>query len=389
MKKVLIVTTVSGFVPQFEMKNVRILQEMGYEVHYASNFQNVSYGVDNHRLDGTGVVRHQVDFARSPFDMKSNQKAYQQLKKVMKEQTFTFIHCHTPVGAVVARLVARPYRKRGTKVIYTAHGFHFYKGAPLKFWLVSYPMEWWLAHDTDVLITINEEDFQNAKKLPVGKNYGKRGKVYKIDSVGIDLETYHSVFVTKEEKRKEFGIPNDAFVLVSIGELNWNKNHAVVVEALGKLKKDNIYYLICGEGIEKIPLKEQAKCLGIEQQVILTGFRSDIPEILKAADAMAFPSLREGLGLVAIEAMASGVPVIALDNRGTREYMKDGINGYIVWKNTAEEIAKAIQTLYQLPKKEYEIMRQNCFKTATRFSSVQVSKTMQQIYKELDNTKEK
>ena len=385
MKKVLIVTTVSGFVPQFEMKNVQILQEMGYEVHYASNFQNVSYGMDNHRLDGTGVVRHQVDFARSPFDMKSNPKAYWQLKKVMQEHQFTLVHCHTPVGAVVARLVAKPYRKQGTKVIYTAHGFHFYKGAPWKFWLVSYPIEWWLAYHTDVLITINEEDFQNAKKLPVGKKYSKNGKVYKIDSVGIDLELYQSVVVTKEEKRREFGIPNNAFVIVSVGELNWNKNHAIVVEAIGKLEKDNIYYLICGEGIEKIPLKEQAKRLGIEKQVILTGFRNDISEILKTADVMAFPSLREGLGLVAIEAMASGVPVIASDNRGTREYMRDGVNGYVVWNNTAEEIANAIQTLYELPKEKYEIMQQNCLETAKRFSSVQVSKKMRQIYKELDN----
>ena len=385
MKKVLIVTTVSGFVPQFEMNNVRILQQMGYEVHYASNFQNVSYGVDNHRLDGTGVVRHQVDFVRSPFDMKSNGKAYGQLKKVMQEHFFILVHCHTPVGAVVARLVARTYRKQGTKVIYTAHGFHFYKGAPLKFWLVSYPMEWWLAYHTDVLITINEEDFQNAKKLPVGKKYNKNGTVYKIDSVGIELKTYQSIVVTKEEKRKELGIPNDAFVVVSIGELNWNKNHAIVVEAIGKLKKDNIYYLICGEGIEKNTLKEQAKRLGIEKQVLLTGFRDDIPEILKTADVMAFPSLREGLGLVAIEAMASGVPVIASDNRGTREYMRDGWNGYVVSKNTAEELAKAIQMVYQLPKKEYEMMQQHCLETAKRFSNVQVSKVMRQIYEELDS----
>ncbi len=385
MKKVLIVTTVSGFVPQFEMNNVRILQEMEYEVHYASNFQNVSYGMDNHRLDGTGVVRHQVDFARSPFDIKSNPKAYWQLKKIMKEHQFALVHCHTPVGAVLARLVAKSYRKQGTKVIYTAHGFHFYKGAPWKFWLVSYPMEWWLAYHTDVLITINEEDFENAKKLPIGKKYNKNGKVYKIDSVGIDLERYQSIVVTKEEKRREFGIPNNAFIIVSVGELNWNKNHAIVVEAIGKLKKDNIYYLICGEGIEKIPLKEQAKRLGIEKQVLLTGFREDIPEILKTADVMAFPSLREGLGVVAIEAMASGVPVIASDNRGTREYMRDGWNGYVVSKNTAEEVAKAIQMVYQLPKKEYEMMQQNCLETAKRFSSIQVSKKMRQIYKELDN----
>ena len=384
MKKALIVTHVSGFVPQFEMNNVRILQEMGYEVHYASNFHNVSYGEDNDRLDGTGLRLHQIDFSRSPFDWKENTKAYLQLKQLMKEQKFVLVHCHTPVGGVLARMVAKSYRNKGTKVIYTAHGFHFYKGASLKFWLVSYPIERCLAHYTDVLITINEEDFQNAKKLSLGKRNGTKGKVYKIDSVGIDLAKYHSISVTKEEKRKELGIPRDAFLLVSVGELNWNKNHTVVVEALGRLKKENLHYFICGEGIEKVPLLEQAKRLGIEKQVTLAGFREDIPEILHIADGMVFPSLREGLGVVAIEAMASGVPVIALDNRGTREYMQDGVNGYVVWDNTAKEIAKAIQKLYQLPKKEYEIMQKHCLETAKRFSSVQVNQVMQNIYEGLE-----
>ena len=382
MKKALIVTHVSGFVPQFEMNNVCILQEMGYEVHYASNFNNVSYGKDNHRLDGTGIIRHQVDFVRSPFDIKNNQKAYRQLKRIMEYQHFDLVHCHTPVGGVLTRLVARHYREKGTKVIYTAHGFHFYKGASWKFWLVSYPIECWLSHYTDSLITINKEDFQNATKLVLGKRNGKRGNVYKIDSVGIDLIKYSSISVTREEKRKELHIPKDAFLLVSVGELNWNKNHKVVLEALGKLKEENLYYVICGEGIEKDSLKEQVKQLGIEKQVAFLGFREDIPEILKMADVMVFPSLREGFGMVALEAMASKVPVIALDNRGTREYMQDGKNGYIVWKNDVNDMADAILKIYQLPKKEYDTMKQNCLETAKQFNSDLVSKKMKQIYEE-------
>lgn len=388
MKKALIATHVSGFVPQFEMNNVRTLQELGYEVHYASNFNNVSYGTDNSRLEGTGIVCHQVDFARSPFDFKNNWQAYRQLKKVMQEQHFELVHCHTPVGAVYARLAARKYRKKGIRVIYTAHGFHFYKGAPLKFWLVSYPMEWLLAHYTDTLITINEEDYQNGKKLPLAKRNGKRGSVHKIDSVGIDLSKYKpdELYIsTRQEKRQEFHIPPEDFVLVSVGELNWNKNHAIVVEALGKLKEPKLHYIICGEGIEKVPLAEQAERLGISAQVQLPGFRKDIPDILKAADAMAFPSLREGLGLVAVEAMASGLPVIASDNRGTREYMQDGINGYVVWKNDVDGTAESIRTLHHMwtkDKASYHQMQQNCLKTAERFGSENVNRTMRQIYEE-------
>lgn len=383
MKKALIVTHVSGFVPQFEMNNVKILQEMGYEVHYASNFNNVSYGTDNSRLDGTGIVCHQVDFARSPFEIRNNQRALWQLKKVMKEHHFELVHCHTPVGGVYARLAARKHRKNGTKVIYTAHGFHFYKGAPLKFWLVSYPMEWILARVTDTLITINEEDYQSAKKLKLGKRNGRPGRVYKINSVGIDLKKYRQEDLAKIHK--EFSIPERDFVLVSVGELNWNKNHAVVVEALGRLKQKDITYIICGEGIEGIPLKEQAERLGIGDKVILTGFRNDIPDILKESDAMAFPSLREGLGLVAVEALASGVPVVASDNRGTREYMQDGVNGYVVWNNNAESMAEALNKLYLMWKNDtasYEDMRRQALKTAERFGSENVNETMRAVYLE-------
>ncbi|MBP3608727.1 MAG: glycosyltransferase family 4 protein [Lachnospiraceae bacterium] len=386
MKKALIVTHVSGFVPQFEMNNVRILQEMGYEVHYASNFHNVSYGTDNHRLDGTGIVRHQVDFARSPFEFKNNRRALRQLKQVMREQHYDVVHCHTPVGATYARLAAREHRKKRTRVIYTAHGFHFYKGAPLKFWLVSYPMEWLLAHVTDTLITINEEDFQNAKKFRLGKRNGRPGQVYKINSVGIDLKKYKSDKLYMRQKiRQELEIPMEAFVLVSVGELNWNKNHAVVLEALGRWKESSIYYIICGEGIEKESLKQQAERLGIGKQLCLTGFREDIPEILKAADAMAFPSLREGLGMVAVEALASGLPVVASDNRGTREYMQDGSNGYVVWNNAAEDMAVAIQKLYWVwceDKAGYAKMQQQALKTAEHFSSDIVNQTMRAIYSE-------
>lgn len=388
MKKALLVTHVSGFVPQFEMNNVRLLQELGYEVHYASNFQNVSYGADNQRLEGTGIICHQVDFARSPFDFKSNLCAYRQLNKILKEQYFELVHCHTPVGATYARIAARKYRRLGTKVCYTAHGFHFYKGAPLKFWMVSYPVEWLLAHITDVIITLNEEDFQNAKKFHLGGQKKQGEGVYKIDSVGIDLMKYQSSAMEEEiakiKIRTELVIPKDSFLLVSVGELNWNKNHTVVVKALGHLQELGIYYVICGEGIEKIPLQEQAKDFGIENQIKLPGFRQDIPDILKAADAMVFPSLREGLGLVAVESLASGVPVIASDNRGTREYMIDGVNGYVVWNNTAEEIAEAIKRLYFMwndDKPAYQKMQESCLETAKRFASNRVNKTMQEIYR--------
>lgn len=386
MKKVLIVTHVSGFVPQFEMNNVRILQELGYEVHYASNFNHVHYGVDNFRLEDTGIVCHQVDFSRSPFGIRANLQAYRQLKSVMREHFFELVHCHTPVGATYGRLVAGKYRKRGTRVLYTAHGFHFYKGAPLRFKVTSYPIEWWLAHVTDTLITINEEDFINAKKLPLAKRKEKRGSVYKINSVGIDTEWFRRVPETRERMRRELGLAPDTFVLISVGELNWNKNHAVVVEAVSRLKHLKLHYIICGDGIEIVPLAEQAKRLGIGDRVTLTGYRPDIPELLSAADVMVFPSLREGLGVAALEAMAAGVPVIASDNRGTREYMQDGVNGYVVPENDGAHIAKAIETMYHMPEGDYRRMQQSCLQTVERFGREPVSRLMREIYQEKEES---
>lgn len=384
MKKVLIVAHVSGFVPQFEMNNVRILQSLGYEVHYASNFRHVHYGEDNRHLEGTGIVQHQVDFSRSPFNVTDNLRAYRQLRQLMKQYRFEMVHCHTPVGAVYGRLAARKYRKKGTRVLYTAHGFHFYKGASFCNYMISYPMERLLARCTDTLITINEEDYRNACRFTLGKRDGRKGTVHKISGVGIDLARYEYAPGTRERMRIELGIAQDAFVLISVGELNRNKNHGVVVDALGRLKNKNIHYVICGEGEERDALTQQAERLGLGDSVTLTGFRTNIPELLSMADGMVFPSLREGLGMAALEALASGVPVIASDNRGTREYMQDGVNGYVVKENTPAGLAEAIERLYRLPEDAYKEMKCRCSETAERFGSEQVKRKMTAIYQDID-----
>ena len=278
MKKVLIVTTVSGFVPQFEMNNVHILQEMGYEVHYASNYHNVSYGVDNHRLDGTKIIRHQVDFCRSPFDVKANYMAYKQLKDIMEKETFSLLHCHTPVAGVLARFVARKQRKQGLKVIYTAHGFHFYKGAPLKYWLLFYPVECVLAWFTDVLITINKEDYKRAKRFC----WNKKTKVEFIHGAGIDIAYWSGQKLQRGEReairiktRQQLGITKEQFAILSVGELIPRKNHEVVIQVLAELKKElngPVRYFICGQGVLREELQNLAKKLGVLEEVTFLGY---------------------------------------------------------------------------------------------------------------------
>lgn len=331
MKKILIVSTVSRQFYLFEQGNIKVLKSLGYEVHGAANFED-----SNVRLDKLEIVRHHFDIQRSPFSFK-NIKAYKQLKKIMSTEKFDAVHCHSPMGGFLARLAAKSI---GIKtVIYTAHGFHFFKGAPLINWMVYYQVERWLAKYTDILITINKEDYQRAEKS------FKAGRVEYIPGVGIDTKKISEVIINKSEKRREVGISDNDFVILSVGELNKNKNHETVIRALGKLNNSKIHYLICGQGLLETYLKSLVTKLGLENQVHLLGFRKDVIEICKASDIFIFPSKREGLGLSALEAMACGLPIITSNIHGIVDYSVDEVTGYSLNPKDAEGFAKAIVNL--------------------------------------------
>ena len=315
-KKALLVTTVSGFVPQFEMNNVHILQEMGFEVHYAANYNNPSYGDDNRRLDGTGIVRHQVDFVRSPF-RSENLTAYKQLKNLMTDHRFQLVHCHTPMGSVLTRLAA--HSTKTGPVIYTAHGFHFYAGAPLKNWLFYYPVEKFLSRYTDQQICINHEDFKRASS-----RFHSRYTDY-IPGAGIDLSRIlEADSINKSEKKRQLKLPQDRKILLSSGELIRRKNHETVLRALAKLKisRDDFQYVICGHGELNDYLHQLASDLQIADHVTFLGYRTDILEVYRAADLFIFPSFQEGLPMALLEAMASGLPVLCSDIRGSNDLME-------------------------------------------------------------------
>lgn len=319
MKKVLLVTTVSGFVPQFELNNVRILQSLGYEVHYASNFHMPSYGDDNDRLKGTGIVCHQIDFVRSPFSPQ-NRKVYRQLKALMQTQSFSLVHCHTPMGGVMARLCA--HVTHTGPVIYTAHGFHFFAGAPLWNWLSYYPMERFLSRYTTEQICINQEDYARAKR-----SFHARFVDY-IPGVGFDPASVPDCAKAQRMKKREtLGFGEHQCILLSVGELIKRKNHETVIRALAALKEEGkslpLQYVICGHGRLDAKLRQLAKQLGVEQLVRFLGYRKDILEICQAADLFVFPSYQEGLPMALLEAMACGLPVICSAIRGSRDLMEE------------------------------------------------------------------
>lgn len=313
MKKVLFVASVVKLhIMAFHIPYLKWFKENGYELHVAArnDYENKA----DCKIPFCDQF-HDLPFERSPLK-KNNLYVQIELRKIIESNEYKIIHCHTPIGGALGRIAARRARKKGTKVIYTAHGFHFLKGAPVKNWLIYYPIEKWLSRYTDVLITINKEDYHRAKKS------FKAGAVEYIPGVGVDINKFANVTVDKIAKRKELNLSEDAFVVLSVGELNKNKNHEVIIKAIAKLNNPNIYYIICGQGPLEHYLKDLADKLDIGDRVRLLGYRRDIPEILKAADVFAFPSLREGLPVSLMEAMASGLPCAASRIRGNIDLLR-------------------------------------------------------------------
>ena len=374
-KKALLVTTVSGFVPQFEMGNVAILRELGYELHYASNFNNPSYGTDNKRLDGTGIICHQVDFERSPFN-KKNLQAYKQLVKIMKDENINLVHCHTPMGAVLARLAAK---KCGIKdVLYTAHGFHFFKGAPIKNWLIYYPVERFLSRYTGTQICINMEDFNNAKKF-------KATNVEYIAGVGIDTkgikEKSDIEDKEKNELKKELNLKDTDRILITAGEMIERKNQKFLLEVVKKIKEkeNSIKLIVCGHGRLEHFLKAKAKELGIENNVIFTGYRTDIYKILGLAEIFLFSSLQEGLPVAVMEAMAVGLPVVCSNVRGNADLIDNEKGGYVLDKFDSDIWSDSIYSLL-MDKNRLKSFGEYNMNRIKEYDRSNVEKEMRRIY---------
>lgn len=330
-KRVLILASVASMIGQFNRDNISLLQEMGYKVDVACNFKNGSTFSEESakqlkkELIEQGVRCFHVDFSRSPVQIGKHVQCYRTVKRLMLENQYLFCHCHSPIGGAIARIAGHATK---TKIIYTAHGFHFFKGASVLNWAIYYPIELLLSYWTNCLITINKEDYYRAKY----KFHAKK-TVY-IPGVGIDSNRFQNLGISREQKRQELGLSMEDIFILSVGELNKNKNHEVVVRALAGLKGHNIVYMIAGEGNQKEHLKALAEENGVSLRLL--GFREDICSLLEAADVFAFPSKREGLSVSVMEAMFMKKPVIASKIRGNTDLIKDGENGLLVHPNTVE-----------------------------------------------------
>ncbi|SFA76676.1 Glycosyltransferase involved in cell wall bisynthesis [Acetitomaculum ruminis DSM 5522] len=374
MKKVLIVTTISGFLSQFERNDVKILEESDCQIHYASNFNNPVYEFDKKEWENKGVILHHIDIEKSPTSFFSNIKATIQIRNIIEKNDIELLHCHNPMGGVCAR-IASILAKRTPYVIYTAHGFHFYNRAPLINWLLFYPVEKFLARFTDQIITINREDYEIAKAFKKKSN----GNAANIHSVGVDANRFRPHKETGDVVRKELNIPENAFHMINAAELNDNKNQIIVIDALARLNNENVYFSICGKGENKEKLEKYIEKKGLSNNVRLLGYRNDMERVLQSGDCFVFPSKREGLGVAAVEALLCGLPLIVSDNRGTKEYAVHRVNSYVCNVKDVNSFVKAIK-LFEQNREKLKEMSENCRNSARYFKVDEVEKTMKKVY---------
>ena len=371
MKKVLITATVQSHIVQFHKPLVEMLHEHGYEVHVAA--RNNLAEKNGLKLDFVDKI-YNLPFARSPKSL-DNLKAYRRLKRILKQEHYDFVHCNTPMGGIVSRLAATSTRKRGSRVIYTAHGFHFYKGAPLINWLILYPIEKVMASFCDTLITISKEDYRLAKRK-------FHTNVEHIHGVGVNSNRYHPVSIQEQlNLRRAEKLKAEDFVILCTGELKKNKNQRVLISAAVRLKHQipNLVVLLAGNGPTEVELKRQIRNLGVDDQVRLLGYRTDLESILPAVDLVVACSYREGMPLNIIEAMLCKKPIVASRNRGHKELVKNGYNGYIVAADNVDSYVEYISDLYKNPGKR-EGFGLYGYKKAQAYDAENVKKELELIY---------
>lgn len=352
MKKALLLAPMGSVHRRFNGVNIQALHELGYEVHLAANFRNgegPEYKNEEYsgKCEENGIICHSFPFMR--HELKGNLPLLRALRKLIHEESFDVIHSHTETGGLIHRMLG----KTGARNIYTAHGMSFYRGSSIRSQVIYCPIERWICLGMDVNIAINKEEYK------ILKDWNANSARF-VHGIGLDLGRFLQDYRKQESIRKELGIPREATVVLSVGELDDNKNHITVLNAL---EKSNFYYLICGVGPNEEMLRASAKRLGVN--LFLAGYRTDIPDIIHASDIFAFPSYHEGLPVALLEAMAGGLPVVCSKIRGNVDVVKDGKNGYLVeagnvseWKRRINDLATNVDIKEQFTKKSEESIKE-------------------------------
>ena len=380
MKRALVYASVASMIKQFNMDNIRLLLETGYKVDVACNMEWGStipaeeIARMEQQLKEMNVQVFHIPLPRKISAIGNIVKSFRLTRNLINDNAYDLIHCHSPIGSIVCRLANRcskQYRK--AKMIYTAHGFHFFRGSPKANWILFYPVEKMLSRYTDVLITINKEDFD----LATNRFHAKQ--VVKVPGVGIDTQRFYECSIDRVAFRENLGVGENDFLILSVGELCDRKNHATIIRAIHQLNNPNIRYAIVGKGAYQQNLQELISALGMEKQVMLLEYRSDIPELCKAADLFAFASKREGLGLAAIEAMAAGLPIVTSNVNGINDYSENGVTGYSCGPLDVDKFAENIRACVTNPEWMEQVKEHN-IEAAKRYDIHVVNEIMKSVY---------
>ena len=358
-------------ISSFEMPCIWAANELGYNLYMGINRTYAS----QLKCEDYNITYYNQHIYRNIFDFKTIWIGYKNLCVFLESHPdIEVIHCNTPIGGVLGRICGKKY---GKKVIYMAHGFHFYKGAPLVNRILFMFIEKWMAHKTDCLITINQEDYEAALKFKLNKD----GRVFKVRGVGIDLKSFDNINIDVNKKRKELNLPSDAIIGIVVGDLNANKNVETIIKALSKAES-NIHLLICGFGPLEEKLKLYARERNIEERCHFLGYRNDVKELYKISDMFIFASQREGLPRSTMEAMLAGLPCIVSKIRGNVDLIDEGKGGRLIGPKDYKSFAEAMTELAGNSelRKQYGEYNQERIKL---FDIEVVKRQMLEIYKEV------
>ncbi|TFJ24169.1 hypothetical protein CKN99_12775 [Carnobacterium maltaromaticum] len=369
MKKALVISNVTKRFQPGHFSMITPLKDLGFEVHWAANFSEYK---DDITLAPCEI--HHIDFKRNPFNL-INIKAYKQLNSLLNKNEFELIHCQSPIGGALGRICAN---KNSVKpIIYTAHGFHFYKGAPLINKVLYKSVEIILAKCTDGIITMNQEDLIAAKKI----NLRNKGKSYKIHGIGVDTRGYYLPSFNEKSVRKKIGVKEDSILLVSLGDLIKRKNYRTAIKAIKNCENPKIEYIICGTGQEENELRALVKELNLEDQIHFLGFRTDTVELLNCADIFIFTTYQEGLPRSMMEAMAAGLPCLASNIRGNIDLL-DSNGGFLYSPDNDIGFSEGLNTLINNPELSGKMGKHNK-EVVEKFDITNVKIEMKLIYKEI------
>ena len=377
--KILQVTTVSVTLNAFLLSFAEAFKKQGWQVDAAasdiSKYENI-LKLHDHCFD--------INFCRNPLKLKQLYQSLKQIRTLLKEQQYDVVHVHTPIAAFLTRLAAIGIKE--TNIFYTAHGFHYINTNPKWKNALFYLAEKLAGYKTDHLFVINQDDY----KFAVEKKILPENKITLIHGIGVDLTRYQMNEQARVDIRKQLQLSDDCFMLLQIAELNNNKNHIIVLQALSLFKQmysdADIRYVVVGEGVFKETLQQQANTLGLSNIVQFLGRRSDVPNLLSACDALSLSSKREGLPRCMLEAMCVKKPIVASKIRGCTDLLSSG-GGVLVEYNNVEQWTKAIEKLYLHPEQRNEMGKIGYQVINNYYQQQKVVDAVLAVYKRIYNDK--